>query len=326
MSKIIKPVVLNDKEILKVFKTIRQYLKDTFFNQIQNIYKDTFNSNLRLNEISTELQRAFKNNIITYKDNLITGTFNSRITRELKELGATYDFRRNAFKIDVLPSELQNIVYNNQFKVKNFVYDLDDFASEYLKNLEQSIDFIDVDYNGVIDDYFNQLQYNFEDIGIKPTLNKYQIKAINDKYIYDSKTYIKDFLEKDVIKLREQIKKYVLEDGYSDKTIANYIEKTYNTTQTHSLFIARQESSLILAQYTQSQYESLGIKKYVWLTSNDERVRDYPNNNKSGGNHKMLDKKVFSFNDPPITNLLTGERHNPGEAFNCRCVASAIID
>lgn len=326
MSKILKPVVLNEEEILKVFKTIRQYLKDTFFNQVQNIYKDTFKSNLRLNEISTELQRAFKNNIITYKDNLITGTFNSKITKELKGLGAIYDFRRNAFKIDVLPSELQNIVYNNQFKVKNFVYDLDEFASEYLKNLEQSIDFIDVDYTDVIDNYFNQLQYNFEDIGIKPILNKYQIEAINNKYIYDSKAYIKDFVEKDITKLREQIKKYVLEDGYNDKTIANYIEKTYNTTQTHSLFLARQESSLILAQYTQAQYESLGIKKYVWLTSNDERVRDYPNNNKNGGNHKMLDGKIFSFDDPPITNLLTGERHNPGEAFNCRCVASPYLN
>ena len=133
-------------------------------------------------------------------------------------------------------------------------------------------------------------------------------------------------MEKDIKSLRETLKKFVLEDGYSNKSIADYIQKNYKTTQQKSIFLARQESSLLLAEYTKTQYLDLGITKYKWLTARDERVRDYPKNNGSGGNHKDLDGLIFSFSDPPITNLLTGDRHNPGEAFNCRCVASPILE
>lgn len=323
---ILNPVLLNEQQILKVFRSIRDYLKDTYFNVIQDIYKSKFNVNIRFNEVSNELLKAFKDNKLTYNNGFISGQFNSKLSKQLIDLGAIYNARKRVFEIDILPSELLNVVYNNQNKTNSFVYDLDDFTNEYLKNLENSIDLFNLDYSGVIDNYFNQLNFNFKDIGIKPVLNEYQVKALNDNYINNSKSYLFNFVNKDITKLREQLKNYVLDEGYSNKTIADYIQKTYNTTQRHSLFLARQESNLILAEYTESQYRSMGFKKYMWLTSNDERVRNYPINNNTGGNHKMLNRKVFSFDDPPVVNLLTGERANPGQSVNCRCVSSVIID
>ena len=324
--KVIKPVNLSEEEIIKIFKTIQEYLKDTLYQPIQDLYKNAFNKRMVLNEISNELKQAFISNKLIYKDGYITGNFNANLTRQLKNLGAVYNARKKAFQIDILPAELLNIVYNNQFKTKSFIYDLDEFLNAYLENLAYSIDFLNLDYTGTINNYNKQISNNFEKFAIKPNINEYQIKSINDNYTNSSKLYIKNWLEKDIKSLRETLKKFVLEDGYSNKSIADYIQKNYKTTQQKSIFLARQESSLLLAEYTKTQYLDLGITKYKWLTARDERVRDYPKNNGSGGNHKDLDGLIFSFSDPPITNLLTGDRHNPGEAFNCRCVASPILE
>ena len=320
--KVIKPVNLSEEEIIKIFKTIQEYLKDTLYKPIQDLYKNAFNKRMVLNEISNELKQAFISNKLIYKDGYITGNFNANLTRQLKNLGAVYNARKKAFQIDILPAELLNIVYNNQFKTKSFIYDLDEFLNAYLENLAYSIDFLNLDYTGTINNYNKQISNNFEKFAIKPNINEYQIKSINDNYTNNSKLYIKNWLEKDIKNLRETLKKFVLEDGYSNKSIADYIQKNYKTTQQKSIFLARQESSLLLAEYTKTQYLDLGITRYKWLTAGDERVRD----NKRGQNHKDLDGLIFSFSNPPITDLSTGEKHNPGEAFNCRCVASPILE
>ncbi len=61
---------------------------------------------------------------------------------------------------------------------------------------------------------------------------------------------------------------------------------------------------------------SPGILEYRWSTSKDERVRH---------DHKALDTKIFSFASPPVTNLKTGARNNPGCDFGCRCIAIPIF-
>ena len=103
------------------------------------------------------------------------------------------------------------------------------------------------------------------------------------------------------------------------------IQENYSLSQRRSLFIARQETNLCLANYQKERYLNLGINEYKWKTADDEKVRNYPKNNKSGGNHKRLNNLIFSFDNPPITNELTGERHNPSEEYGCRCVAQPII-
>ncbi|GAG93926.1 unnamed protein product, partial [marine sediment metagenome] len=71
-----------------------------------------------------------------------------------------------------------------------------------------------------------------------------------------------------------------------------------------------------VSEYKQQRYLDIGITKYEWSTSNDERVRD---------DHKQLDGKIFSFKTPPVVDRRTGRRANPAEDFGCRCVAIPIL-
>lgn len=55
-------------------------------------------------------------------------------------------------------------------------------------------------------------------------------------------------------------------------------------------------------------------EQYMWRTMRDKKVRSM---------HAALEGQVFSYDDPPITNE-DGDRNNPGEDYNCRCVGDPV--
>ena len=99
--------------------------------------------------------------------------------------------------------------------------------------------------------------------------------------------------------------------GTLNKDLAAQIKAIGQTTEKRAEFIARDQSSKLNAALTQARHEDLGIKKYMWSTSGDERVRD---------SHAEKDGKIFEYANPPAD---TG---HPGHDFNCRCVQIAVLD
>lgn len=69
---------------------------------------------------------------------------------------------------------------------------------------------------------------------------------------------------------------------------------------------------------TRTRHEELGIKRYMWISSRDERVRK---------RHKELDRTIHDWSDPPVVDPKTGRRCHPGEDYGpCRCTASPLVD
>ena len=80
--------------------------------------------------------------------------------------------------------------------------------------------------------------------------------------------------------------------------------------------IARDQVNKFNAQLSQTRHEAIGIDKYIWDTSQDERVRP---------NHAALNGESFSYDDPPMGGGTSDDDEgNPGDGINCRC--SAIPD
>ena len=105
------------------------------------------------------------------------------------------------------------------------------------------------------------------------------------------------------------------ENGMMPKDMAKKIEETFGMSRTHAEFIARDQMAKLSAQITQKEHRDAGVTKYEWSDSGDSRVRD---------SHKRLNGKVFSYDNPPETD---GGRHcNPGEDYNCRCVAIPVFE
>lgn len=99
--------------------------------------------------------------------------------------------------------------------------------------------------------------------------------------------------------------------GTLNKDLATQIKALGQTTEKRAMFIARDQSSKLNAALTQARHEDIGIKKYMWSTSLDERVRD---------SHADKEGLIFEYTNPPAD---TG---HPGHDFNCRCVAIPVFD
>lgn len=88
-----------------------------------------------------------------------------------------------------------------------------------------------------------------------------------------------------------------------------------NVTLSRATLIARTETAKAASALTQARALHVGATHYVWMTSNDFKVRKA---------HKKLNGKVFTWNDPPIAEE-NGDRHHPGEFPNCRCWAAPVL-
>lgn len=94
---------------------------------------------------------------------------------------------------------------------------------------------------------------------------------------------------------RQMRKKLVVQVGMSER---------------RAQFIAVDQTGTIFGQLTAKRHQEMGVNRFRWRTSKDERVRD---------SHKELENKVFSYDNPPAVGL-------PGTDFRCRCIAIPILD
>lgn len=99
--------------------------------------------------------------------------------------------------------------------------------------------------------------------------------------------------------------------GALNKDLAEQLKKLGEDVESRAMLIARDQSSKLNAALTRARHEEVGIKKYMWSASLDERVRE---------SHAEKDGQIFEYSNPPAD---TG---HPGHDFNCRCVQIPVFD
>lgn len=122
----------------------------------------------------------------------------------------------------------------------------------------------------------------------------------------------------------------MVRQGRSTKFFRDELIKLYQLTQSRANLIARTEVAKLNGQITKSRQLSLGVPEYTWSTSADERVRE---------SHKVLNGKICRYDDPTVyrnegetewrkrSSLEPpGYEGDPGEDFQCRCVAAARVE
>ncbi len=122
--------------------------------------------------------------------------------------------------------------------------------------------------------------------------------------------------------------------GKRVESLSADIQEAFGSSKKRADLIARDQTLKLNSQISKTRAQASGITRYVWSTSNDERVRGnpsglYPNPSKTGKtrpDHYHLDGKTFSYSDPPVVDESTGRRANPGEDYQCRCTAAPVLD
>lgn len=139
---------------------------------------------------------------------------------------------------------------------------------------------------------------------LKAELNMFA--SLNTKLIVGMRDEMMNRIEKDVML---GFSRGVRHEQIASK-LEDYIDPLNGTIRSRAKLIARDQTNKLNSQLTQMRQSELGVRRYVWRTALDERVRD---------SHREKEGKIYSWDDPPED---TG---HPGEDIQCRCYAEPVL-
>ncbi len=99
--------------------------------------------------------------------------------------------------------------------------------------------------------------------------------------------------------------------GRRPEVLRKMLEERVDVAGYNARRIARDQTSKLVGQVTRARQQAIGVSRFVWRSSGDERVRD---------SHAALDGEVFSWATGHPTEGF------PGQAIQCRCTADPVID
>jgi SPP1 gp7 family putative phage head morphogenesis protein len=129
-----------------------------------------------------------------------------------------------------------------------------------------------------------------------------------------------------------------LQQGLRVEEITKQIREKTNATANKAKLIARDQVAKANAQLTKDRQEGVGVQRYIWRTSRDERVRGkasgkYPD---AIPKHSVMEGKTCLWSDPTVwidqngkrrkRSTIKGPDEHPGVPINCRCTAEPVLE
>lgn len=137
-----------------------------------------------------------------------------------------------------------------------------------------------------------------------------KLGRVVDSAVQGNVALIKSIPEQYLARIKQTVHAAV-SGGMRWEKVRDAIQNSGLVTKSRAKLIARDQVSKMNGSITRIRQQDLGITSYRWSTSGDERVRS---------SHAELDGKVFRWDNPPT------ETGHPGEDYQCRCVAIAILN
>jgi SPP1 gp7 family putative phage head morphogenesis protein len=314
--KALKPIIESNSDVKMIESAIDSFLISVLYKPILDIIEKTINPKHYVNS-SKVLLDAVRTQKIQYSNGVFTGSFNASISKELKAIGAKWSSSKKTWSLPLskLPIDIRQVQAQVFFKFKK----MNEEIQEYLKTFNMDEQLIRVnfvaDYTNVIKGTEKAYQAMAKAVSIPVVMTEEAVKVIAHKYSNNMKIYIKDWNKQNIVKLRDKVQKN-FNEGCRASNLVDIIQKNYGVSKNKAKFLARQETSLLTAEYTIQRYKDLGSKRWKWSTSHDSSVRPL---------HKLLDNQVFTYDSPPVIDERTGQKGFPRQAFGCRCKLLALI-
>lgn len=134
------------------------------------------------------------------------------------------------------------------------------------------------------------------------------IPAVLDGFVSENVSLITSIPEKMFSDIESTITR-ALQRGTSTRDLTGQISKQFGVARRRAQLIARDQISSLNGQINKHRQTSMGIEKYKWRTSGDERVRKL---------HASREGVEFEWSNPPSDG-------HPGEPINCRCTAEPVL-
>ena len=314
MIKVLKPI--HDRKIYSegVEDELLKVLYDSIFKPVLDILG--VRTKARVNNLA-DLRDALRSGRIFWQDGFFYGQFNATVAKALRDVGATFNGTKKAYKLDMgkIPMDLKTDIIigkgMNRDKTERILKALRESQGMKLvvgTGMEETIKDLD-------GQFIKTLKVLPENIQIPMQLTDRQKANILSDYTNNINLYINDWKQEAIERLREKTQKNAAL-GYRADRLANIVKSEFGVSKNKAKFLARQETGLFVSKYREERYTNAGIKEYIWSCSLDERVRP---------DHKALHHTKWSWDSPPIVDRSSGRRGNPGEDFGCRCLALPVV-
>lgn len=320
--KLLKPQKLHESDYSNVEEQLRAIFYELIFNPIVSLLAP---HNAQVKSAARELRNAvvapvvaaIRSGKIQYVNDTFSGNFNAEISKALRSYGANYNKLQGTFTI--VPQDLPMEVLAAVNEYAKAAEDLHDDLAKVLKNLEHGLgDAVNkkmVDATvvvGKMEKGFNKV-YG-EAIG-REELSDRAKRELSKDYSDNMKLWIKKFSRETIQELRGTVEENAAA-GYRFDHLIDKIQNRYDVSKTKASFLARQETALFVSKHREQRFTDVGITEYIWRTAGDATVRE---------DHKHLNGKTFSYAEPPVVDVASGRRANPGCDYNCRCVDEPIL-
>lgn len=146
-------------------------------------------------------------------------------------------------------------------------------------------------------------------LGFDPTATEPWLSSFLETAVQENVSWIKSIAGEYHDKI-ESVVTQGARRGANINDMAAEIAEIGDVSMRRAKFIARDQLGSLYGDLTKARHTRIGLRRFTWRTSQDERVRD---------EHAAFDDKVFDW--------ATGagpEGLIPGEDFNCRCTAEPL--
>ncbi len=269
------------------------------------------------------LLKAIRSGLVSYDSTTrhFTGKFSSAVVRALRKLGAKWEKKSSTFYVKYgFPTEIADAIALSESAFQGKVSRILDKLSQ---NLPAKISG-SIDVSGLFDSTIfrvdRDISKTLKGISVSPPLADSERKKIADEWQGNMRLWISDFTGEEIENLRKDIQKAVFSGSRYD-TLLKTIQTSYGVTANKAKFLARQETSLLMAKFKETRYQSAGVTEYKWGCVAGSKLHPVR------PSHKILEGKIFSWSNPPITSAPDEpqRRNNPGQDFNCRCFARPVV-
>jgi SPP1 gp7 family putative phage head morphogenesis protein len=179
-----------------------------------------------------------------------------------------------------------------------------EFTNERLRRLAESFGARVSDFNR------QQLARQFRAaIGVDPLENAPRLTKVLQAFATENAALITTVPQRYFSEI-ESTTLQALRTGTRAEDIQGLYEARYGVSESRARLIARDQIGKLNGQMNKVRQGDLGVTRFTWRTSEDERVRP---------EHVALDGKVFDWDEPPSEGL-------PGEPINCRCIGEPMLE
>ena len=313
-SEQLKPIQDLKSYSLAAQETIDRVMYQWLFEPVLAVLWASGLTNAKTGSLVSDVKRGK----VRYDKTRFVGEFSSATSAELRAMGAKWEPKWKGYSIPLgqVPMDVRASISDYATRASRTAQKIDQLIAEIQQKGLGPVSFAG-EAGPILDSLQKQLKKTTSDsISVQPEFTPAMAEEFKKSYTENLNLSIQKWSQESAERLRGKMQEGALA-GFRAETLRSVVLSEKSISNRRAKFIARQETSLIVSKFREERYTDLGMPTYRWSTSHDERVRE---------DHKDLNGRVFSWNDPSIVDRRTGRRANPGEDYGCRCVAKPILN